>query len=64
MLPIEKANSMLKHHKATEPSIGVQRFYNGKCTAITVESNEYLEEIISLLQEAANTERVKIAKPE
>lgn len=62
MLPIERLQKMLTHYKATEPSLSVQRFYNGKCSAINIDNKENLNEIIKVLEEASISERIKIPR--
>lgn len=52
MLPFENGNALIKKHKITQLSGGVQKFYNGPCFEVTIENNENIEEIIKALEEA------------
>jgi predicted transport protein len=60
MLPQDEAKKLIKNHFMKEPSLGVQKFYNGKCTAIHIESNEHMDEVINLLKKAQKSDKVKI----
>jgi predicted transport protein len=52
MLPYEVGNSLIKKHKLTQLSQGIQNFYNGQCFQVTLENEGNLEEIIKALEEA------------
>jgi len=52
MLPYEVGNSLIKKHKLTQLSQGIQDFYNGKCFQVTLENEGNLEEVIKALEEA------------
>ena len=60
MLPVDTVRANIKNHFTKEPSLGVQKFYNGKCTTVRVEVYENMEEIVSLLQLAQKTEKIKV----
>lgn len=62
MLPIEKVQKLLKHHKSKEPSLSVQKFYYGKCAEVTVDSKANIDEVINVLDEASKAERIKIPR--
>jgi len=52
MLPYEVGNSLIKKHKLTQLSQGIQDFYNGQCFQVTLENEDDLEEVIKTLEEA------------
>ncbi len=52
MLPISVGREMIKKHTITELSKGVQGFYNGECFKVNIETEEHLDEVISLLKKA------------
>jgi len=52
MLPIEEGKDIIKAHKVSELSEGIQRFYSGPCFNASVESPEKLEEVIKALAKA------------
>lgn len=60
MLPAEAVKEYVKSHYMKEPSLGVQKFYNGKCTRIHIENLENLQEIISVLEVAQRTNKIKV----
>lgn len=62
MLPFELVQSKLKHHEVVEPSLGVQKFYNGKCSSIVVENTTNIDEVLELVNLAAVSEKIKISK--
>lgn len=52
MLPYETGVSLIKKHKLTQLHESVQNFYNGPCFKITLENDEYLDEVLNALAEA------------
>jgi predicted transport protein len=52
MLPYEIGNSLIKKHKLTQLSGGIQKFYNGPCFRVTIENEENMDEIFKTLEEA------------
>lgn len=60
MLPVDTVRENIKNHFTKEPSLGVQKFYNGRCTTVRIEAYENMDEIISLLQLAQKTEKIKV----
>lgn len=60
MLPYEVVKSSLTNHEAFEPSLSVQKFYNGRCAEVIVENTQSIDEILKLLNLAATSEKVKI----
>ena len=52
MLPYEKGITLIKKHKITQLSEGIQKFYNGACFKVTIENEENLDEIVRVLEEA------------
>jgi len=52
MLPYEVGNSLIKKHKLTQLSQGIQDFYNGQCFQVTLENEDNLEEVVKTLEEA------------
>jgi predicted transport protein len=52
MLPYEVGKELVKKHKLTQLSAGIQTFYNGPCFRATIENEENLEEIFKILEEA------------
>lgn len=52
MLPYEIGNSLIKKHKLTQLSQGIQDFYNGQCFQVTLENEDNLEEVMKILEEA------------
>ena len=52
MLPYETGNSLIRKHKLTQLSAGIQKFYNSQCFKVTIENQENLDEIIKALEEA------------
>ncbi|BDU50938.1 DUF5655 domain-containing protein [Haliovirga abyssi] len=51
MLHIDEVKKRIKEHKIKELSEGIQKFYNGNCCQVLIESNKNLDEITSLLLE-------------
>jgi predicted transport protein len=62
MLPYETVKAEIKSHFTKEPSAGVQRFYNGKCSTIRVEDFKDLDEVVELLKKAKKTDKIKVRK--
>lgn len=60
MLPFELVQSKLQHHTVVEPTLSVQKFYNGRCASIVVENTIEIGEVIELLKLAAVSEKIKI----
>lgn len=60
MLPYEAVKTDIRSHFTKEPSMGVQKFYNGKCSTIRIEDYRDMDEIISLLNKAMSTEKIKV----
>jgi hypothetical protein len=52
MLPYENGIALIKKHKITQLSEGIQKFYNGACFKVTIENEENLDEIVRVLEEA------------
>jgi len=52
MLPYDAGQEFIKKHKLTQLSAGIQKFYNGPCFRVTIDNEEYLDEIINALTEA------------
>lgn len=52
MLPYEVGKELVKKHKLTQLSAGIQRFYNGPCFRATIENEENLDEIFKIIEEA------------
>jgi len=52
MLPYEIGNSLIKKHKLTHLSQGIQDFYNGQCRQVTLENEDNLGEVMKILEEA------------
>jgi predicted transport protein len=52
MLPYETGNSLIKQHKLTQLSEGVQSFYGGPCFRVTIENEKNTDEIVRALEEA------------
>jgi len=52
MLPYEVGKELVKKHKLTQLSPGIQKFYNGPCFRATIENDENLDEIFKALEEA------------
>lgn len=52
MLPYETGNDLIKKHKLTQLSKGIQDWYNGSCFQVTLENEDNLEEIMKTLEEA------------
>ena len=52
MLPFETGTKLIKEHKLTQKSEGVQKFYSGPCFQVTIENTMNLDEIINTLKEA------------
>lgn len=52
MLPYETGNGLVKRHKLTQLSQGIQKFYNGPCFKVTLENEENFDEILKALEEA------------
>jgi len=50
-LPFSVGKKMIKKHKLTQLSEGVQTFYNARCFRVTVEDNKNIGEIIQVLKE-------------
>ena len=57
MLPITEGQSIIRAHKITQLSDSVQKFYNGPCFKVTVESDKDLDEVILLLEKAYNKQK-------
>lgn len=49
MLPEEVIRTQLKKHSVKSLSNSVQRFYNGLCAAVDIETSESLKEVVDLL---------------
>lgn len=62
MLPFDFVDKNLKHHKAIEPSLSVQKFYNGRCSSIVVENIDSIDEVIELIKKSATSDKIKIVK--
>jgi len=62
MLPFDFVDKNLKHHKAIEPSLSVQKFYNGRCSSIVVENIDNIDEVIELIKKSATSDKIKIVK--
>jgi predicted transport protein len=52
MLPLKKAEGIIKIHKINPLSEGVQGFYNGPCFIVDLENDNRLDEIFDALKEA------------
>jgi len=52
MLPYESGVAQIKKHKITQLSQSIQRFYNGQCFRVTIETEDNLDEITKALEEA------------
>jgi len=59
MLPEEVIQTLVKNHSVKSLSEPVQKFYNGKCAAIYVSEIKFIEEVIKVLKEAINADRVE-----
>lgn len=62
MLPFEIVQNRVKNHAAIEPSLSVQKFYNGRCSEITVENSQNIDEVLEFLNFAATSEKIKISR--
>lgn len=60
MLPVERVREIIKNHFIKEPSFSVQKFYNGQCTTVRIETNENVDEIISILMISQKSEKIKV----
>ena len=58
MLPEEKVKEIIENYPVVSLSAPVQKFYNGPSCAIDIEEEKYLDEIITVLKEKLNKERV------
>ena len=52
MLPYETGNNLIKRHKITQLSEGIQKFYNGPCFRVTLENEQNQDEVLKALEEA------------
>ena len=52
MLPYEDGTNLIKRHKVTTLSQGIQNWYGAPCFRVTLENEENLDEIIKALEEA------------
>ncbi len=59
MLPFEKGEEMIQHHRLRKFTEKTQKFYGRGSFEITVENNENLEEVLKLLEEAYRKQEKK-----
>jgi hypothetical protein len=52
MLPYEAGNTLIKKHKLTQLSEGIQKFYGSACFRVTLRNKDNLDEILKALEEA------------
>lgn len=52
MLPFESGKNLIRKHKVTMLSQGIQDWYGAPCFQITLENEEALDEVIKALEEA------------
>jgi predicted transport protein len=52
MLPYEKGEEMISHHRLRRFTPGIERFYGRSSFEVTVENKENLDEVLKLLEEA------------
>ncbi|MFH0849091.1 MAG: DUF5655 domain-containing protein [archaeon] len=57
MLPLEEGSRIIRKHKITQLSQGVQQFYNGPCFKVLLENSENLDEIEAALKESYSRSR-------
>ena len=60
MLPIEESENIIKSHPIIGPGIGVQMFYNGKCTIVRIEDFKNIDEVKQLLEKARRSKRITV----
>ena len=54
MLPLRIGKKMIKKHRITETSKGVQAFYGGECFNVYIENEDNLEEVVDILKKACD----------
>jgi len=52
MLPFDTGKKLVKKHKISVTSDGVQGFYGGECFNVDIEDQDHLDEVIDLLKKA------------
>lgn len=60
MVAIHEVKKYVTNYHCKEPSIGVQKFYNGACTEIKIDSLKNFKEVVDILNFARNFEIVRL----
>ncbi len=50
MLPEEEIKNNVKYHRVKHLSDGIQKFYNGPCAAVVIDSSDNIEEILNTIK--------------